>query len=150
MSVIFSRQCEYALQAVLYIAEKGTNGYTDIKEISNKLEIPHHFLAKILQNLSREGLLRSQKGPSGGFSLNRELDDITLYHIVEAIDGKAFVTDCVLGMPACNSEDPCPVHHQWAKMRESIHAMLSGKTIGEMVRDIKAKRIERDNESIVS
>jgi Rrf2 family transcriptional regulator, iron-sulfur cluster assembly transcription factor len=137
MSVIFSRQCEYALQAVLYIAAKQDDGYTDIKEISDKLDIPHHFLAKILQNLSKNGLLRSQKGPSGGFALGSGPEQITLYQIVEAIDGDAFLTKCVLGLPVCGSDNPCPIHEQWGRMRESIHSMLAGKTIEEMVRDTR-------------
>jgi len=139
MSVIFSRQCEYALQAVLYITAKGSNGYTDIKEISKKLEIPHHFLAKILQNLSKRGLLRSQKGPSGGFALDGDPDDITLYQVVEAIDGDGFLTECVLGLPVCGGTNPCPVHEQWGRLRDDIYKMLSKKTIGKMVEELHSK-----------
>lgn len=136
MSVIFSRQCEYALQAVLYITAKGGNRYTDIKEISRKLEIPHHFLAKILQNLTKNGLLRSQKGPSGGFALETDPKRMTLYQIVEAIDGDGFITKCVLGLPECGGDNPCPVHDQWGKLRDEIYEMLAGKTVGQMVEDM--------------
>lgn len=139
MSVIFSRQCEYALQAVLYIAEKGTGGYIDIKEISQKLDIPHHFLAKILQSLSKSGLLKSQKGPSGGFALGTDPANITLYQIVEAIDGDEFMTQCVLGLPVCGGENPCPVHEQWGKLRDEIYAMLAGKNIRQMVDEIRTR-----------
>ncbi len=139
MSVIFSRQCEYALQAVLYITAKGSNRYTDIKEISHKLNIPHHFLAKILQNLSKSGLLRSQKGPSGGFALEVDPDKMTLYQIVEAVDGDGFITKCVLGLPDCGGDNPCPVHNQWGKLRDDIYTMLAGKTIGKMVEEMESK-----------
>jgi Rrf2 family transcriptional regulator, iron-sulfur cluster assembly transcription factor len=141
MSVLFSRQCEYALQAILYITKKSGGGYTDIKEISKSLGIPHHFLAKILQSLSKRGLLRSQKGPSGGFALSGEPDTITLYHIVEAIDGNAFLHECVLGLPVCGGDNPCPVHEKWGKLREEIHKMLTDKTIAEMVRALHAKTV---------
>jgi Rrf2 family transcriptional regulator, iron-sulfur cluster assembly transcription factor len=138
MSVIFSRQCEYALQAVLYITSKESNGYTDIKEISEKLNIPPHFLAKILQNLSKSGLLKSQKGPSGGFALSTDPDDITLYQIVVAVDGDGFLTDCVLGLPVCDSDNPCPVHDRWRKLRENIYKMLAGKTVGQMSNEMQS------------
>jgi Rrf2 family transcriptional regulator, iron-sulfur cluster assembly transcription factor len=137
MSVIFSRQCEYALQAVLYITSKDSNGYTDIKEISAKLNIPQHFLAKILQNLSKSGLLKSQKGPSGGFALSTDPDDITLYQIVVAVDGDGFLTDCVLGLPVCDSDNPCPVHDRWRKLREDIYKMLAAKTVGQMTGEMQ-------------
>lgn len=139
MSVLFSRQCEYALQAILYITAKKDTGYTDIKEISNSLGIPHHFLAKILQSLSKRGLLRSQKGPSGGFALSGESDTITLFHIVEAIDGDAFLRDCVLGLPVCGGDNPCPIHTKWGILREEIHKMLTSKTIAEIVDELGTK-----------
>ncbi len=139
MSVLFSRQCEYALQAILYISSKSDGGYTDIKEISNSLSIPHHFLAKILQSLSKRGLLRSQKGPSGGFALSGGPDTITLYHIVEAIDGNAFLHDCVLGLPVCDGKNPCPVHEKWGELREEIHKLLTSKTIAEIVDELGTK-----------
>jgi len=139
MSVIFSRQCEYALQAVLYITANGPDRFVDIKEISGKLNIPHHFLAKILQNLSKNGLLKSQKGPSGGFTLGAKPEEISLYNIVEAVDGDGFVTECVLGLPTCGGDNPCPLHDQWGELREQIYTMLAGKTIGQLVEDIHAK-----------
>jgi Rrf2 family transcriptional regulator, iron-sulfur cluster assembly transcription factor len=139
MSVIFSRQCEYALQAIMYISLKDDNAYTDIKEISNELSIPHHFLAKIMQNLSRSEILRSYKGPTGGFTLAMSPEDITLYQLVVAIDGDGFLNDCVLGLPVCGGDNPCPVHEQWGKMREEIYEMLAGKTIAQMVEEIKRK-----------
>jgi len=59
MSIIFSRQCEYALQAVLYLALKPQDELTSIRELTKKLEIPYHFVAKILQDLTKKGLLIS-------------------------------------------------------------------------------------------
>src|SRR5512139_3726202 len=97
MSVFFSRQCEYALQAVLFLALKTGGEMTSIKELTKRLGIPQHFLGKILQDLTRKGLLISLKGPTGGFGLAMPAKEITLYHIVEAVDGGDFLTTCVLG-----------------------------------------------------
>jgi Rrf2 family protein len=137
MSIIFSRQCEYALQAVSYLALQPEGKNTSIKDLARKLHIPYHFLAKILQNLTYKKLLVSQKGPSGGFALALNPDKITLFHIVEAIDGVGFSNTCVMGFPECSGKSPCAVHNQWAKMREGIYSMLVSENIAEMAKAMK-------------
>lgn len=137
MSLIFSRQCEYALQAVLYLALRPEGEMTSIKELTKRLSIPYHFLAKILQDLSRKGLLRSQKGPAGGFALGMQPADITLFHIVEAIDGAEFLHDCVLGFDECSGRNPCAVHDRWGSLRDEIYSMLVGRNIAQMAEQMK-------------
>jgi Rrf2 family protein len=137
MSLIFSRQCEYALQAVLYIALKPQGKMSSIKEMTKKLDIPYHFLGKILQDLSRKGLLKSMKGPTGGFALGMPAKDMTLFHIVEAIDGVELTSKCVMGFPECSQKNPCAVHEQWAGLRDGIYKMLVNKHIAEMAKDMK-------------
>jgi Rrf2 family transcriptional regulator, iron-sulfur cluster assembly transcription factor len=137
MSIVFSRQCEYALQAVSYLALQPEGNMTSIKELSSKLKIPYHFLAKILQNLSNKKLLVSQKGPSGGFALALTPEKITLFHIVEAIDGDDLTKRCVMGFSQCSGKSPCAVHSHWEKLREGISSMLINKSIAEMVKGMK-------------
>ncbi len=137
MSLLFSRQCEYALQAALYLALKPKGEMTTMRELTKNLEIPYHFVSKILQDLARKGLLTSQKGPAGGFALAKSARDITLFQIVEAIDGTAFTTQCVLGFPECGGRSPCAVHSTWGRLRDEIHAMLVGKNISDMAKEMK-------------
>jgi len=137
MSVIFSRQCEYALQAVCYLALKKEGEMSSIKEMTERLEIPYHFLAKILQSLTRKGLLRSLKGPTGGFALGMPAKDIRLFHIVEAIDGVKFTSSCVMGFPECSGKSPCAVHEQWEGLRDGIYKMLINKQITAVAKDMK-------------
>jgi len=132
MSIIFSRQCEYAMQAVLYLALKHDKEMTSIKELTKKLEIPYHFVAKILQDLTRKGLLISHKGPAGGFKLAVPAKEITILQIIEAIDGLSFLEKCVLGFPACSDEEQCAVHKEWDEIRKKISTMLATKSILEM------------------
>lgn len=133
MSILFSRQCEYALQAIFYLALKPHGEMTAIREMTDKLEIPYHFVAKILQDLTRKKLLLSHKGPSGGFSLAKPAKNITIFQIVEAIDGDGFMKNCIFGFPDCGSDNTCAAHEQWGKIREDIYKMLSSKSIHEMV-----------------
>jgi Rrf2 family protein len=120
------------MQAVLYLALKNENEMTSIKELTKKLEIPYHFVAKILQDLTRKGILVSHKGPAGGFRLAGPAKDITLLHIVEAIDGLSFMEKCVFGFPSCSDEEQCAVHKEWDEMRKRINKMLATKNILEM------------------
>lgn len=137
MSIFFSRQCEYAIQGVLYLALKPQGEMTSIKELTKRLDIPYHFLAKILQRLAATGLLTSAKGPTGGFALGKPAKDITLFDIVEAIDGSDFTDKCVLGFPECSGKNPCSVHSTWGRMRDEIYQMLVSKNIAEMAREMK-------------
>lgn len=142
MSLIFSRQCEYALRAVLYMsaqserASQPDGGFTNIIEMSERLDIPMPFLGKTLQLLVRKKILQSQKGPRGGFKLAKAPDEVGLFHIVDAIDGSAFLTSCVLGFPECSSKSPCPVHAEWGTLRDSVYQMLANKTIADIAREI--------------
>jgi len=137
MSLIFSRQCEYALQAVLFLALRRDRKMTSISEIAKRLDIPYHFLAKIFQNLTRKGLLKSLKGPTGGFALAMPAKEITLFHIVEAIDGVDFTRKCVLGFPECSDKNPCAVHPLWGGLREEIYSMLVSKNIQQMAGEMQ-------------
>ena len=137
MSILFSRQCEYALQAILYLALKPTKTNTSIKELTERLDLPYHFVAKILQALRRKGLLISSKGPSGGFSLGLPANEISLLRIVEAIDGAGLMQGCILGFPECTSDLPCSMHNDWAKIREQIYNTLATMHVGDVSAEMK-------------
>jgi Rrf2 family protein len=144
MNVLFSRRCQYALQAVLYVAARPEGDMITIKELTERLEIPYHFLAKILQDLSRKKLLVSHKGPRGGFALGMKASEITLFHIIEAIDGLGLTGKCVLGFPNCSETNQCALHSKWSALRESIYSMLVSRNIEQLAREMgkQAYRIE--------
>lgn len=137
MSLIFSRQCEYAIQALIYLAKKPPDQLTSIKEIAEQLSIPQHFLGKILQSLSLKGMLNSQKGLFGGFTLGNPAKNISLFNIVEAIDGESYRTECVLGFSDCSKGNPCPVHDKWKDLRDGIVDLMKKKTLEELANEIK-------------
>jgi Rrf2 family transcriptional regulator, iron-sulfur cluster assembly transcription factor len=132
MSILFSRQCEYALQAVSFLALQPSGKLTSIKELARKLNIPYHFLGKILQHLAQKNILASRKGNDGGFAVVKSGRKLTLYDIIESIDGDNFKRCCVMGFPVCSSEHPCSIHFQWEKSRNEVIDLLSEKDIYEM------------------
>ena len=136
MSLLFSRQCEYALQAVVYLALKEEGERVSIKDMARKLHIPYHFLGKIMQDLTRKGLLVSEKGPRGGFGLAKPASDVTLFHIVDAIDGDDFTRTCAMGFPECSGKHPCAIHAQWESLREGVYAMLVNRSIEEIAKEM--------------
>ncbi|MDR3665875.1 MAG: Rrf2 family transcriptional regulator [Ignavibacteriaceae bacterium] len=129
MTVIFSKKCEYGLQAVLYLAAQSEREVIPAEEISNKLSIPKEFVSKILQSLTESGIVISRKGKSGGFALAKDPKRIQLIDIVAAIDGLSMFSSCVLGFPHCNPENPCPLHDKWGELRSKAYAMLTDENI---------------------
>lgn len=137
MSTIFSRQCEYAIQAILFLALKEDDKMVSIRELTDNFDIPYHFLAKILQNLTHRGFLKSSRGSSGGFSLAKPASEITLLEIVSAIDGTKIRESCIMGFPDCTDTARCALHEYWAKSREDIFNVLEQKTIDHMAKAMK-------------
>lgn len=111
---MFSKTCEYALRSILFVAQKSEDGNkVGIKEISKGIGAPVHFMAKILQDLSRKGLVQSIKGPNGGFFLDESDRNVTLADVVNAIDGDKLFTGCGLGLKNCSEKNPCPLHDEF-------------------------------------
>lgn len=130
---MFSKACQYAIRATLYLAMHSSESQKiGVKEISTALEVPQHFLAKTLQQLSRYHLISSIKGPNGGFFLNDKNREITLRQIVVCIDGPDFFTSCILGLPVCSGEKPCPLHMQAMAYREGLNYQLKHQSISEL------------------
>jgi Rrf2 family protein len=129
MTVIFSKKCEYGLQAVLYMAAKEPGCVCPSDEIADKLQIPKEFVSKILQSLTESGIVDSKKGKSGGFLLAKNPSKIRLIDIVTAIDGLDLFNRCVLGFPQCSPDQPCPVHDKWGELRTKAYNMLTDETL---------------------
>lgn len=129
MTVIFSKKCEYGLQAVLYLAAHISREVISADEISKKLNIPKEFVSKILQSLTESGIVASKKGKSGGFFLAKDPKQIKLIDVVAAIDGLSIFNSCVLGFPNCSPDNPCPLHGQWGELRTKAYNMLTDETI---------------------
>ena len=132
MTVIFSKKCEYGLQAVLYLAAKQKEDVITAEEIAKKLSIPKEFVSKILQNLTESGMVNSKKGKSGGFFLAKDQKLIRLIDIVTAIDGLEIFNSCVLGFPNCSPEHPCPLHDKWGTLRTNAYNMLTDQTLDQL------------------
>lgn len=137
---ILSKSCEYALRALLYIAlNTNENKKAGIKEIAEALDIPSHFVGKILQNLVRHHILSSVKGPNGGYYITHEHMQTSLFSIVEMLDNPEFFYKCGLGLKRCSNKHPCPIHHEFQPYRDHLKQIFEEKTLASLTEEIAAK-----------
>lgn len=134
---MFSKTCEYGLRAVIFIAQESKiDNKLSITAISDAIDSPHAFTAKILQQLTKNKIVQSIKGPHGGFFIDeKNLKTVTLSNIVEVLDGDTIYTGCGLGLHQCNDKKPCPLHFKFIKIREELRKMLENTTLLELSED---------------
>lgn len=136
---MLSKTAEYALRAIVYIALSDAQGLkAGIKEIAKELELPAHFMGKILQDLVRKGIIASMKGPGGGFFLHRPAHEISLLEVVNIIDGMEAFRKCGMGMKMCSDTHPCPLHNEIKAYRNQLLKVFSTKTIQDLVDGINS------------
>lgn len=115
-----TRQADYAIRAVLYLAQLGPNQRAATSMVAQEKHIPPSFLAKIISQLSIAGLLHTSRGARGGVSLARDPKDISLLEVVEAIDGPIQLNECVNDNGSCIFEDDCPLHPIWQEAQQEL------------------------------
>ncbi len=140
---MLSNTCKYAIRAVIYLSlNGGEEKKIGIKQISKELEIPTPFLGKILQTLAKNKLLKSTKGPHGGFGLGRTAKEISLLDIVEVIDGLDFFNTCLIGLRTCkptaHDNVQCPIHHKYEPISKQIYNLFKNETIENLKNEIEA------------
>ena len=122
---MFSKTCQYAIRAVIFISKKSSEGdRVGIKEIAEGIDSPEHFIAKILQELGKKGLISSFKGPNGGFFIDDD-STCTIADVVKAIDGDRVFSGCGLGLAYCSKSKPCPIHNEFKAVRDELSCVLS-------------------------
>jgi len=123
----------HAVRALIVLASLEAGEYQGTAAIADITNAPRNYLGKLLQTMSRQGLVVSQKGLGGGFRLARKAEDISLYDIVISIEDVGRWTGCILGRGDCSDENPCPVHSQWGPVRNSYLQLLQGTRIADLV-----------------
>lgn len=135
---MLSKACQYGIKATILIAmysEKNT--HVSIKEIAKKIDAPFAFTAKIIQKLSKQGIVISVRGQDGGYIIKKSnLVKIKLIHLVRAIDGDFVYTDCMLVLKNCSEENPCPVHDQFKKIRLKLKQQLETTSLKSLIKGL--------------
>lgn len=128
-----TRQADYAVRAVLYLAKLGPDRRAATSQIAEDQQIPPSFLAKIVSQLSVAGLLQTSRGARGGVSLARTPDEISLLEVVEAIDGPILLNECVSQSGVCTFGDSCPMRPVWCDAQAELVGRLEETTFDNFI-----------------
>lgn len=136
-----TRDGEYAVRAIQYLASQPEGKISLVNEISEVQDVPKSYLSKIMQHLTKAGLVRSRRGAKGGFTLARPAGQITLRETIEAIEGPIHLNVCLIKKGECPRDEVCPVHPIWKEAQRKLFEILDSKTMADLVRD--AEELQR-------
>lgn len=132
---MLSLTAEYALRAVLYIAHQNGGSRVRVDVLADALDLPRNYLSKTLNQLSKEGVLESHRGPSGGFRLARPAEELTLAKVVHPFDPDTGRLTCLLGRSHCDDAHPCPAHARWVPLGERLARFFRETTVAQLLQD---------------
>jgi Rrf2 family protein len=127
-----SKKADYGLMAMRHLAEHAHQGACSAKDVAEAYGIPPEVLAKILQRLAKAGLLHSQHGINGGYTMARPAVEISAYEVIRAIDGPLFITSCITVRGECDQTERCTIREPLRKVNQSIEDVLKNIKISEM------------------
>lgn len=134
-----TRKAEYAIRAILYLSSKKPNTKVMAKEISVNMEIPKQFLAQVMLSLNHHGFVRAIRGAKGGFMLARKPSSINLLEVIQSIEGKMFLNDCLVSQDICKCRPICPVSDVWQDAQNALLGVLKKATFSSIVKRSKQK-----------
>jgi Rrf2 family protein len=127
-----TKKADYGLMAMKHLAEHADRGACSAKDVAEAYGIPPEALAKILQKLAKAGLLNSQHGMNGGYTLARDPGLISAFEVIRAIDGPLFITSCISVRGECGQSGRCTIREPLRRVNQSIEEVLKRITISEM------------------
>lgn len=129
--MLYRRPAQLAVQAAILLALKPRGTVWRVREIAAALDVPATYLTKVLNRLTRCGLLRAVRGPGGGVQLARAPQETHLWDILSAVEPFDDLDRCFLGLDRCNALNPCPLHKFWVPIRTQILDLLQTKSLAE-------------------
>jgi len=134
---MISQTSEYAVRACLELARRYREGPVRADDIAGELDVPRNYLSKILHALGQERIVRSTRGPGGGFELALEPEDVSLARIVELFEPELLREDgrCILGRGRCSDDVPCPAHARWSEAARGVRAFFRSTTVSDLTPD---------------
>jgi Rrf2 family protein len=132
VDAFLSQTAEYAIRATAWLASNSPDLPVRARDLSKGTDIPAHYLAKILRRLVVAGILESQKGQGGGFSLARRPSRISFKDVLLAVDAFPRGDRCAFGWGACDASHPCPLHKSWSEMSKDFQRWASTTTFAQI------------------
>lgn len=129
-----TKQADYAVRAMVYLANLEPEKRAATSQIAEVKKIPPSFLAKIISQLSINGLINTSRGAHGGVMLSRPANRISLLEVVEAIDGPISLNECAIHPDACENSADCPMNEIWSEAQTDLVNKLRATTFDTFVR----------------
>ncbi len=136
---MISKSSKYAIKAVLYLAlHTSEEKKVMVKDIATPINVPQAYIAKLLQELSKEGIISSTRGPKGGFYLSDANRKNTIMDIIDIIDGVNKLGPCMMSLKSCDHEKPCPLHVSIYPIKTKLIENFRNQKISDLVNDLEA------------
>ena len=131
---MFSKSCEYAIKAMIYIVSESLEGNrVKVNSLAQEIGVPEAFMGKIMSLLAQKKLVESLKGPYGGYQTNlSNAKKMSIIDVIKAVDGSQIFEGCALGLSSCDETNPCPMHEQFAEIRHNLEIRFSQKSMYEL------------------
>ncbi len=134
--MILSRATEYAIRLIFYLSDRQPlPQYVRIKDVAVDLNVSYFQLAKVANILITNEILKASTGPTGGIDLCDHANSLPLSVVLEIFGEKDIFDQCILGLPQCSDENPCPIHTVWGTTRRELRSTFFDKTLGELKKD---------------
>jgi len=134
---MWSKTTEYAIRALVQVAVCNIGGHRPgFRKIAESIDAPVQFTAKILQTLSGAGLVNSVRGRGGGFFFDPASPELKLSEVIRTLEGKAYFSACIAGLPECDADHPCPLHSGFTRIRNDLVTLAEQETIQGLARKI--------------
>jgi len=129
--MIYSKTCEYAIRSLIYFVFHPDRKIATVAEVSKESGVSPTYVAKIFQCLAQSRILKSRRGPAGGYSLSVPASELTILRIVKVLDdlSRSSFSNCIMGFDKCNEKKPCLLHPIWMKAKDQILEKLAHSTL---------------------
>jgi Rrf2 family protein len=133
---LIKRNTGYGLRALLHMAANGEAEAYTAEDLAEVADTSIDFMHKIMRSLRDAGIVSAKRGPSGGFTLERDPNDVTLLEVVNAIQGEFQVNRCVIGLGVCPRSGECPLRPTWLEIQGNLEDGLGAQTVGEIAANV--------------
>jgi Rrf2 family protein len=127
-----SARVDYGLLILVELMHSGVGKYHSLADIAHKHQMSPKFLSQVVMPLKQAGLVISREGKTGGYTLARDPETISLRTIVEAMDGPIQLTRCMDGNKSCPADSSCTTKPVWSKLNESLYLLLEQQTLADL------------------
>jgi Rrf2 family protein len=127
-----TRAADYAVRVMIHLSSLTPGTRLPLHTLAQAVNVPESFLSKVLQSLTRAGLIASRRGTDGGFTLHAGTNAVSMLDVIQAIDGPIQLNVCLAPDASCSRSGNCPAHPVWARAQEALVSVLAEAKLSDM------------------